>query len=157
MADYTNPTLETLTKDFPTLDHKTEFARVYHKLDKLGSFIYIANDPDYYDCRMFKVNFTPILKIYSEHAASEENQKAILKCVPSHFDVLIFTQNPPEGPCMYIEEDSFYLLFTILTKSLERIDPGISEFNEYFIKWLISDSYDLDDIPPFKQYREAFP
>ena len=154
MTDYADTSIGTLTKDFPTLDHKIELSRIFLKLDKMDSFIYIANDPDYYDCRMFKVNYDPILKLYSERASLKE--KSILKCIPSHYDVMVFAQNPPEGPGLYIEEDSFYLLFTILTKAIERLDPGISEFNEYFIRWLISDSYDIDDIPPFKQYRQAF-
>ena len=63
MTDYADTSIGTLTKDFPTLDHKIELSRIFLKLDKMGSFIYIANDPDYHDCRMFKVNYDPILKL----------------------------------------------------------------------------------------------
>ena len=149
---------QTSTKIEATIE---ELSRACSKLKKMGALEYLLNIPPQYlegdvvkeDC--YKIVFSPICNIYATKAATESKAHLIKKETLDKFVFVVYIDRNLDTD-NYIDKGSLQLLFDFLTQAFERLDPGISEFNEYFIRWLISDSYDIDDIPPFKQYRQAF-
>ena len=137
-----------------------ELSNAFIKLRRIGALKLIGKVPpsslketqetnkDVVEEYLYEFRMNPINELYADKMIRLDRRAHIPTCCPDRSCIPAYVRKNKDTD-YYIEKESLKELFDYILPIYEKIDPGISRYNSWFLMWLLGEGDTMIDVNLF--------